>query len=91
MGDASGELPPGKFQRAPRVNTYEHCIIARQNGHTVTGILVNLPDEGFCVESATPLHAEEEIEVRVLGARFRGLIKWAKSRRAAGVLHDGAA
>lgn len=90
MGDAALALLPGKVERAPRMNTHEHCVIARQNGSAFTAVLVNLSERGFCVESNTPLETEEQIEVRVLGARLRGSVRWTKVRRAGGVLHQAA-
>jgi hypothetical protein len=88
MGDEAVALLPGRVERAPRLNTYEHCVIARENGRAVPAILVNLSERGFCVESNTPLETEEDIEVRVLGARLRGSVRWTKCGRAGGVLHD---
>ena len=90
MGDPVVALVAGRIQRAPRMNTHEHCVIARQNGSAVTAILVNLSERGFCVESNIPLETEEQIEVRVLGARLRGSVRWTKYSRAGGVLHDAA-
>lgn len=90
MGDAEVALLAGRAERAPRMNTHEHCVIARQDGSAVTAILVNLSERGFCVESNIPLESDEQIEVRVLGARLRGSVRWTNYRRAGGVLHDAA-
>jgi hypothetical protein len=90
MGDEAVALPAGKVERAPRLNTHEYCVIARQNGRAFPAVLVNLSERGFCVESNTPLENDEQIEVRVLGARLRGSVRWTKCRRAGGMLHDAA-
>jgi hypothetical protein len=86
MGDAVRALLPGNVEREARTNTCEHCLIARQDGSIVTAILVNLSEQGFCVESATSFDDEEQIEVRVLGACLKGFVRWTKGPRAGGIL-----
>ncbi len=86
MGEAAVAFPAARLERPARLNTHEHCVITRQCGSTLTGILVNLSEEGFCLESTTSLDSDERIQVRVLGARFEGAVKWTKDRRAGGIL-----
>ena len=86
MGSAQLATVPVQRDRPPRTITREHCVIARQNGSIVTGILVNLSERGFCLESATPFDATEQIELRVLGTRLQASVKWAKDHRAGGLL-----
>ena len=86
MGEAAVAFPVARLERAARVDTQEHCVITRQGGRTVIGVLVNLSERGFCLESTTSLESDEHIQVRVLGARFEGAVKWTKGRRAGAVL-----
>ena len=55
MGEAAFAFPAARLERPARLNTHEHCVITRQCGSTLTGILVNLSEEGFCLE--TPLRS----------------------------------
>lgn len=86
MGEAAVADPAGQPEREPRLATQEHCVIARQNGALVTALLVNISARGFCVETATPLDDNERVQVRVLGARLQGTIKWTKGHRAGGTM-----
>jgi PilZ domain-containing protein len=84
MIDTYASTAVGNVDRSHRTSTHETCIIARENGSKVLATLVNVSDEGFCVESATPLEPHERIEVRVLGTRLSGSVRWAKQSRAGG-------
>ena len=74
-------------QRPIRLEAVEHCTIAREGGSLIGGILVNLSDEGFCVESNHRLERGEQIEMRVIGlGRITGIVRWFECNRAGGVL-----
>lgn len=74
-------------ERPPRVNIVEHCTVVRESGRVVRGLLVNLSDEGFCVDSDPPLLRGERVEVRVQGiGRLCGIVRWLDCNRAGGVL-----
>lgn len=74
-------------QRPVRLEAIEHCMIAKEGGRLIGGILVNLSDEGFCVESNYPLELGERIEMRVIGlGRIAGIVRWFECNRAGGVL-----
>jgi hypothetical protein len=90
MGEAAMALFRSRLEREARMDTQEACIITRQCGTTVTGVLVNLSEGGFCLESTTPLWSNERIQVRVLGAGFEGAVRWTKGRRAGGILDRAA-
>jgi PilZ domain len=75
------------FQRPPRIQADEHCTVVRENGCLMGGFLVNLSDEGFCIDSNHPLELGERVEMRLAGAgRFHGIVRWRDSNRAGGVL-----
>jgi PilZ domain-containing protein len=74
-------------KRPDRVPTCQPCTIARGDGGIVMGTLLNLSNAGFCVSAKCSLVEGERIEVRILGlGRLRGTIRWAKWRRAGGLL-----
>lgn len=65
----------------------EQCVIARDDGTLAHGTLLNLSNEGFCVETTTPLRRLERIQIRVLGlGRFHGFVCWANNNRSGGRL-----
>ncbi|GAA3890078.1 hypothetical protein GCM10022276_06390 [Sphingomonas limnosediminicola] len=86
MREAAVVIPAAKLERAARLETDEQCVITRQCGTTVTGVLLNLSEKGFCLEAATALESDERIQVRVLGAIFEGAVKWTRGRRAGGIM-----
>ncbi len=64
-------------QRPIRVEVAEHCTIVREDGTLVDGILVDLSDEGFCLETSAGLEFGERVEMRVSGLGcIAGLIRW---------------
>ena len=74
-------------QRPLRLETVEHCTIVREDGNLLVGILVNLSDEGFCVETSGTLELGERVQMRVVGlGRIAGLVRWLDRKRAGGVL-----
>lgn len=76
-----------KVRRPTRIEAGEHCTVVCENGSLVGGLLVNLSDEGFCVESSHPLEIGERIEMSVLGVgRITGIVRWLDCNRAGGVL-----
>ena len=78
---------PDSFERAVRIDVSELCTIVRQDGRLVAGILVDLSDQGFCIESVHRFEAGERVELRIKGlGRRPGLIRWCDSNRAGGVL-----
>ena len=70
-----------------RFNATEACRILHENGGFHSGTLVNLSDEGFCVEGTSPFELHERIEMRTNGAgRILGIVRWCEGSRAGGVL-----
>lgn len=66
---------------------YEHCTVARDDGSLAAGILLNLSDRAFCVESRHALEIGERIEIRVLGlGRVPGVVRWIDGNRAGGLV-----
>ena len=75
------------LERGVRIDVGELCTIVRQDGCLVCGTLVNLSNDGFCVESLHRFGVGERIELRVTGlGRMPGLIRWCDYNRAGGVL-----
>jgi PilZ domain-containing protein len=80
-------LPSGVLPRPVRADALEHCVIARESGELVPANLINLSNEGFCVETSHTFEVGERIEMRVLGlGRLPGIVRWFDSHRAGGVL-----
>jgi hypothetical protein len=74
-------------RRSNRVSAREPCTIARFDGSLSHGLLLNLSNEGFCVECTRNLEPNERIEIRVLGlGRFRAIVRWSSFHRAGGLL-----
>lgn len=74
-------------RRSVRIQAVEHCTIALENGKLIGGNLLNLSEEGFCVESNHSLEPGESIEIRVIGVgRIAGIVRWFDCNRAGGVL-----
>lgn len=87
----SGRLPAAttakKVKRPTRIEAAECCTVVREDGSLGGGVLVNLSNEGFCIESNHPLELGERIEVRVPGwGRFAGIVRWLDRNRRGGVL-----
>lgn len=73
--------------RPVRLEAVEHCTIVREDGSLICGILVNLSDEGFCIETSDGLELGERVQMRVVGLGcIAGLVRWLDRRRAGGVL-----
>lgn len=78
---------PRYAERAVRIEANELCTIAREDGRLISGMLLDLSDEGFCVESIHRLDVGERIEIRVRGmGRVAGIVRWFDCCRAGGVL-----
>lgn len=82
---------PKHPERPLRIEAIENCTIIRENGRRVDGLLVNVSDEGFCVESDDPLERSfevgERLEMHVVGVgRIFGVVRWSECKRAGGVL-----
>lgn len=78
---------PQANERPARIVAYEHCTIARQNGSFDAGVLVNLSDRGFSVQTRFRPEVGERIEMRVPGwGRFSGIVRWTRGSRSGGVL-----
>jgi len=73
-------------ERPPRTATHEPCVVDRSDGTSVSATLRNLSDGGFCIESAAALKAGDMVELRILGTRVAGTIRWAKDGRAGGMI-----
>lgn len=74
-------------QRPTRLLAHEHCIVARENGEVAGGLLLNLSDGGFCIESRLRVDVGERVELRIMGlGRVSGIIRWTDSNRADAVL-----
>jgi hypothetical protein len=73
-------------QRPKRTTTNEPCVVALQNGTSVTATLRNVSDEGFCFESSANVEADDPVELRLLGVQLSGTIRWSKAGRAGGVI-----
>ena len=79
--------PQERPVRPQRIIAHEHCSIAREDGEFAIGILLNLSERGFSVESRRALDVGEHVEIRVAGMGFyAGIIRWADGNRAGGVL-----
>jgi hypothetical protein len=77
----------GHARRSIRIETNEACTIAREDGGSAGGMLVDVSDEGFCVEISHALHVGERIDVDVAGAgRISGIVRWFDRCRAGAVL-----
>lgn len=73
--------------RAARLKADEPCMIVREDGSLLSGILVDLSNEGFCVETGRGLAPGERVEMRVAGlGQIAGLVRWFDCNRAGGVL-----
>lgn len=73
--------------RPPRLEITEQCKIVRENGGRTNGKLINLSDEGFCVESRHFFSSGERIEIHLSGAgRISGIVRWCHGGRAGGVV-----
>lgn len=76
-----------RIRRPARLEAVECCTVVREDGSLGGGVLVNLSDEGFCIESNHPLELGERIEVCVPGlGRFAGIVRWLNRSRRGGVL-----
>jgi hypothetical protein len=73
--------------RPARIRALEDCTIAREDGHLVAGVLVNISEEGFCVESGDSLAVGEAIEIRMSSVgRIHGIVRWFDDHRAGAVV-----
>lgn len=79
---------PKQPERPLRLQATEQCrIVAEGDGTEVDGLLVNISDEGFCVESDAAFEVGERIEMQVPGlGRLSGIVRWRSGRRLGGVL-----
>lgn len=76
-----------KVKRPTRIEAIECCTVVREDGSLGGGVLVNLSDEGFCIDSNCPLELGERIELRVPGLGcFAGIVRWLDRNRGGGVL-----
>ena len=75
------------FERPVRIQASEFCTIVREDGRLVGGVLVDLSDQGFCVESLHTFEVGERVELRLSGlGRMPGFVRWCDCNRAGGVL-----
>ena len=73
--------------RQARVASNEPCRIARADGSTIQGSILNISYSGFCVGANCRFIEGERIEMRILGlGRFKGTVRWARRGRAGGRL-----
>lgn len=80
-------IKPEPNPRPARMVAYEHCTVAREDGSLETGLLLNLSEEGFCVQTTLRPEHGERVEMRVVGlGRVSGIVRWTDGMRAGGVL-----
>lgn len=73
--------------RPARVVAHEHCTVILEDGSFESGLLLNLSDEGFCVQTKLRPELGERVEVGVPGVgRFSGIVRWTDGTRTGGVL-----
>lgn len=78
---------PKRTERPPRLEATEQCTIVAEDGSEADGILINVSDGGFCIESNARLEVGQRIEIRVRGlGRLFGIVRWRSGRRTGGVL-----
>ena len=78
---------PQNTPRPARVTAYEHCTVAREDGSLASGVLLNLSEEGFCVETSFRPELGERVGLRVVGVGcFSGIVRWTDSVRIGGVI-----
>jgi hypothetical protein len=79
---------PKQPERPLRLQATEQCrIVAEGDGTEVDGLLINISDEGFCIESDACFEVGQRIEIRVRGlGRLFGIVRWNSGRRTGGVL-----
>ena len=82
MGEAAVAYPAALVERGPRIQTREYCVIVRASGACVPAVLVNLSEQGFCVEAVSPLRYHEVLTIRVLGTYLVGRVRWTDGSRA---------
>lgn len=75
-------------ERPARVTANQPCTIARSDGSSSPGTLLNLSYGGFCVGAKSSPLEGEHIEMRILGlGRLKGTVRWVRRGRAGGVLN----
>ena len=78
-----------QVKRPTRIDAVEHCMLGREDGSLIGALLVNLSDEGFCVDSSHPLEVGERVEMRVRGVgQIAGIVRWLDGNRAGGVIEQ---
>jgi hypothetical protein len=65
----------GTYNEAPKV------VIETFSQSDVCNGSRNVSEGGFCVESSAAVQAGEVVELRVLGAKLSGTIRWARDGR----------
>jgi len=81
------ETIPQSNPRPARVSGHEHCTVAREDGSLASGVLLNLSEEGFCVETSFRPELGERVYMRVVGVGcFSGIVRWTDGVRTGGVI-----
>lgn len=78
---------PKRTDRPLRLEASERCTVIDENGSEAEGILINVSDGGFCIESDARFDVGQRIEIRVPGlGQLFGIVRWHTRRRTGGVL-----
>lgn len=78
---------PKQPQRPLRLEATERCTIVAEDGNEVEGILINVSDEGFCIESDARFESGQRIEIQAPGfGKVSGIVRWHSHNRTGGIL-----
>ena len=77
----------GHGHRDFRIDANELCVVVRENGTFIGGVLVDISDNGFCIDCNHNLDVGESVQIRTVGlGRILGTVRWSDGKRAGGVL-----
>lgn len=75
------------IDRPARVVVYGRCTVILEDGSFESGLLLNLSDEGFCVQTKLRPGLGERVKMGVPGVgHFSGIVRWTDGTRTGGVL-----
>lgn len=79
---------PTHQERPARSPAVERCMIIRERGRRLAvGTLLDLSEDGFCIDSAETLQIGERVEIRGSGfGCMAGIVRWFVHNRAGAVL-----
>lgn len=77
-----------QFNRRPaRVTGHEPCTVAREDGSLASGVLLNLSEQGFCVETDFRPELGERVGLEVVGVGcISGIVRWTNGVRTGGII-----